>query len=345
MHDEELGVALFVDGFVLTPARIKKLFLALDEGFHRLGIVPNRLGATRVGVSGSGHYRTYRGLRPRLVKSDFRDVQDFTIEYLPSGRSISGYQSWTSLAFITRNQQVDEDTRAIRQRAFWMVFPEDAGVSEDRVLEELLGFARLIIDEYGYIAWMRRGAHPSTFDSNFGFGGEDRFRTMDESMNRYTWTLFGVWTRRLLRDTFPINFLDRSRLDLPIEGTTLEKWIKAKPDQRGTVEPFNGRVWMWKPVIERIPYIREPLFRAGILHWYGFFSIDDYNQRQVPAPPPGEWFKIPKETPDMFLPERYTRPLPPRVPRPITTPLIQPGPTEPIRPEEFLGHDPKITNY
>ncbi|MFN7022560.1 MAG: hypothetical protein ACK4WH_14710, partial [Phycisphaerales bacterium] len=294
LDDTELGIALFVDGFAHSPARMKKLFLALDEGFHRLGIVPNRLGAGRVGISGKGKYKTYRGLRPRLLKSDFSDIEYFTLEYLPMGRSDESLKSWAAQAFVCYDQEIIELTDAIVWKVFMMVFPGDVGVSEHRVIEEMLTIARSAADEYGCITRMRRGAYPPFFDSDVGFGGEDRFRTMDESNNRYTWTRFGVWTRRLLRDTFPINFLDRSRLDLPIEGTTLEKWIRARPDERGTVEPFNRRVWMWRPVIERIPFIREPLFRAGILHWYGFFMIDDYTQRQVPAPPPGEWFRIPK---------------------------------------------------
>lgn len=184
-------------------------------------------------------------------------------------------------------------------RACWIVFPDDANCSEQAVVDELMRFAALAMDEYGYIAWMRRGAMPFAFDMGMGFGGEGRFRSRDESWNRYTWTSFGRWTHRLLRDTYPINFLGRSYLDLPIEGTTLEKWILADPD-RGTLEPFNGRVWVWKPVIEQIPYIREPLFRAGLLHWWQMFSVNDYTQLQVKEP-----FTPPDETPEMFRPEYY----------------------------------------
>lgn len=339
LDDAEIGIALFVDGFAHSPTRAKQLFLELDEGMSRLGIKCNRLAARREGKPGG--YQTYKGLRPKLVESDFSDVQSFTLESRPDGRNTNYSMSWRAQACVHQERETAERTNATRNKLFWMVFPDDAGVAEAAVLDALLDVARSAVDEYGYIIQMRRAAVPPVFDMDMGFGGEHIFRTCDEFCNRFTWTRFGVWTRRLLRDTFPVNFLDRSRLDLPIEGTTLEKWIFAKPDERGTVEPFNGRVWMWKPVIERIPFIREPLFRAGILHWYGFFMIDDYTQRHVPAPPPDEWFKIPDQTPDMFLPDRYFRPIPKLPPWPLHA-KVQPH--EPCRPDKFLGHDPKITN-
>lgn len=339
VRDDDIGIALFVDGFKHSPNRMKELFIALDGGFWRLGTVPTRLSASREGKG--GNYRTYRGLKPRLMPSEFSDVRGFTLECLLPGRPIENYKSWTGQAWVHKDQETAERTYSERWQAFWMVFPDDAGVTEQRVLDELLTFARLAVDEYAYIVWMRRGAHPTVFDMSMGLGGEGMFRTKDEAWNRATWTNFGCWTRRLLRDVFPINFLDRARLSLPIAGGTLEQWIRADPAERGTVEPFNDRVWIWRPVIERIPFIREPLFRAGILHWYGFFMTNDCSRRQVPAPPPGEWFKIPDQTPDMFLPDRYTRPIPKIPPRP---PVSEYPVHEPSFPATFLGHHPKITN-
>ena len=184
------------------------------------------------------------------------------------------------------------------------MFPEDAGLADETVLEEITRFAALAMDEYGYIAWLRRGTEPGGYDIDLilpgDSWGEVGPRTRDLQWNRFTWTRFGCWTKRLLRDTYPVNFLGRSYLDLPIEGGTLEQWIIADPLRRGTLEPLNGRVWVWRPVVKWIPHIREPLFRAGLLHWWGMFSIDDFTQFQVLKP-----FVPPDETPAMFRPDFY----------------------------------------
>ena len=312
----DVGVALFVDRFAHTPERKRAFFLWLDKAFNRLGVTPTRL-------AGGGDFKTYRGLRPRLLRSEFSEIVHFAIECLPPGRE--EFRGWKSQAAVGRNRRMFRDHDGIwhsnwmpdkldevRWTAKWIVFAEDAGLPEGVVLEEMMRFAELAMDEYGYIAWLKRGTEPAAFDMNLMVPGDRLGETWshsrDQLWNRFTWTRFGCWTKRLLRDTFPINFLGRSYLDLPIEGTTLERWILADP-ARGTLEPFNGRVWVWRPVIEQIPFIREPLFRAGLLHWWGMFSVDDYTQLQVKEP-----FVPPAQTPEMF------------------------------RPEYFVGRDPKITN-
>ena len=307
-HD--IGTALFVDRFEYTPKRTKSLFLWLDEAFNRLGVVPSRLSAGQ-------KYRTYRGLRPRLLKSDFADIKNFSIQSLPPDRE--EFRGWKSEAGVGRRQRTmlhpdDEsfwranwmhaEQEDLRWTAKWILFAADSGYTEDFILREMIQFAGLAMDEYGYIGSLKRGTEPSAFDTDVIFPGDSwgdgGIRTRDLQWNRFTWTRFGCWTKRLLRDTFPVNFLGRSYLDLPIEGTTLERWILADPLRRGTIEPLNGRVWVWKPVAKWIPFIREPLFRAGLLHWWGMFSIDDFTQLQVKEP-----FVPPAETPEMFRPEFY----------------------------------------
>jgi len=75
-HD--VGIGVFVDRFEHTSERKRSFFLWLDGAFHRLKSAPTRLGVGR-------GFKTYRGLRPRLLKSDFSNIEHFTIQCLPPG--------------------------------------------------------------------------------------------------------------------------------------------------------------------------------------------------------------------------------------------------------------------
>jgi len=315
----EVGISLFVHQFDHSPARLKSMFLALEEGFLRLGITPTRMAALRHGVKSNGKYATYRGLRPRLMKSDFSDLQTLSFECLRADRSKIAFRQWSALASAGQERQLrlsPEEAASwnaiwgtltpsnARWRANWNIFPQDTGVAEDAALNELIRFASMSMDTYGYITWLRRGTEPEVFDFGVGFPGDEIGHSwshrLDQIMNRMTWTRFACWTQRLLRDVYPMNFLGRTYLNLPIDGGTLEKWILADPLRRGSLEPLNGRVWIWRPALKWLPFIREPLFRAGILHWWRMFCVDDVSRLQVTKP-----FTPPAETPEMFRPEYY----------------------------------------
>jgi len=316
---DESGAALYIHTFEHSVERMKSLFLVLETGFLRLGLKPNRLGVTRRGVKRSGKYVAYKRLRPKLDEESFADVESFVIECLPEGRSDQDYRSWRSQASVSRQSRdslIPSQLRiweenwnnpcAINSRWYgnWTVFPQDAEIADELVIEEMIRIAAVSIDEYGYIAWLRRGTEPPAFDMMLGVPGDHGSHSWshrrDQIMNRMTWVRFGCWTRRLLRDVYPVNFLGRPYLDLQIDGGTLEEWILADPLRRGTLEPLNGRMWVWRPAIRWLAFIREPLFRAGLLHWWQMFCVDDYTQLQVM-----ERFSPPHETPEMFRPEYY----------------------------------------
>jgi hypothetical protein len=104
-------------------------------------------------------------------------------------------------------------------------------------------------------------------------------------------------------------FLSRRYLDLPVEGTTLEKWIK-KSGKRGTLEDLNGRVMTWTPPPDQIGVIREKLFLAGHLFYHRFFQTwepDNPWKRDFSQP-----FK-PKDVPEIFR-ANYWRAIDPPAP-------------------------------
>jgi len=54
---------------------------------------------------------------------------------------------------------------------------------------------------------------------------------------------------------------------MPVEGVSLSDWIQQDP-QRGTLEPVDERLTLWKVPEESIPAIRDILWKTGqIFDW------------------------------------------------------------------------------
>jgi hypothetical protein len=155
--------------------------------------------------------------------------------------------------------------------AYWDIYLDDAGVEESVAAQELLDFAARATDAYGYVFYMKRSGGPFYYNGGALFG-DSRQRTGEEGDNICAWP----WPERLphvlLRDVYPLNFLSRPYLDLPVGGTTLERWVRADEPARGTLEPLNESVTTWRPPVGNIPLLREALFRAGAIFYKGFFD-------------------------------------------------------------------------
>lgn len=144
---------------------------------------------------------------------------------------------------------------------------------------------------------------PSYHDGfNVSTVGELHLRNEEQKNN------VGAWIGRnehfkspLLRDIYPYNFLTRRYLDLPVHGTTLERWIMADAS-RGSLEPLTDKVTTWRPVIENIPVIREDLFRAGIMFYWRFYVPPTDTYRHLPGPRP---YGPDERVPEIFRAEFY----------------------------------------
>lgn len=160
--------------------------------------------------------------------------------------------------------------------------------------DKLLTFCEQVPDVFiAYILLTRYDTYPEMFDYEIGMGGQNKYRSRDESDNRLSWAKYGNWINRHLRDVYPINILRNEFLERVIEGTTLRKWILADP-RRGAVEPLTKDVTVWRPDCTHLPELRRRLFVANLLHWHGFYYRRDGSRIYEPND------RLPDEVPAMF---------------------------------------------
>lgn len=140
------------------------------------------------------------------------------------------------------------------------------------------------------------------------------------------------------------NYLSNARLDAPFGKTavTLREWIEDEPANRGDLRPFTDFLTEWTPPQERIPEIREALFRAGRLFYHRFFKELDYDRviskdGRIAMASDTPWKDDPSYLPVTSPPERFHRP-------DIHAPWESPEPIpEMFRAEWYRSLDPSLT--
>ncbi len=123
--------------------------------------------------------------------------------------------------------------------------------------------------EYGYALILPRSKRPwfyalgnarwSRQDPKERARGERWYRHIGRTEGKGSSPFLGM-----LRDVYPVNFLQQAHLSLEVGGLPLKTWIEARPD-RGTLKPIHDRVWVWELWEKHVPAVRDNLHRAGLL--------------------------------------------------------------------------------
>jgi len=103
----------------------------------------------------------------------------------------------------------------------------------------------------------------------------------------------GLPVSNMLRDVFPLNFLNPYHLAMQVKGQTLKDWIEAD-SKRGSLKPLiEGRLWTWSVPENRIASIRKVLGPARLLVSWGDFNTpsggpigDSYGRKPETVEPP-----------------------------------------------------------
>ena len=135
--------------------------------------------------------------------------------------------------------------------AVWSVFAEWGGLDEQEVIRQQIEFAKLTVDDYGYLFFMQRSLGAAWYHIGLSYGhvSEPALRNDEQVSNIGGWGGRAEHFRQpLLRDVCPYNFLSQRYLDLPVHGTSLRGWIKADAT-RGSLEPLTDKITIWRPVI------------------------------------------------------------------------------------------------
>jgi hypothetical protein len=267
----------------LDGRRLRFLFDWVDEGFRQLD-----RPATALEIEIQEKRRAFKSaesLRKRVDPSawaacDGVGFQHITPERLNSG-NIFGWAVDAAL-LSPKNWRSSPLLGDRPWRAQWGVHLLDVDLEETAVLGLETEFARLTVDDYGYLFYMQRTCGPQFYHMGMSVHGDGR--NDEQKSNIGGWdSWLEHFKQPLLRDVYPYNFLSRRYLDLPVHGTTLRGWIEADAS-RGTLEPLNRGITTWRPVSENIPAIREALFRAGIMFYWRFYVDPSDTHLHIPGP-------------------------------------------------------------
>lgn len=282
------------------PPRLRRTYDWLTERFQAID-----LPVSHVGYTGNRNYGSLPRVRKRVGAADWGQFRNVSVLHVPTQRKDVSlafeYTAHAGLSTVDWGGLCPHGGEWLtgRWRAHWAVDCADAGLAEQDVLPHLLEFARLTVDEYGYLFYMRRMDAPTSYASGSCVGGSERNEDQDRNLGEWRSPL-DHFRHPLLRDIYPYNFLTRPYLNLPVHGTTLEGWIRADAG-RGTLEPLTDKVTTWRPVLENIPALREALFRAGVMYYWRFFTHDSECYRMTGPRP----FAPDEPIPEIFRADFY----------------------------------------
>jgi hypothetical protein len=272
-HLRAIDVTIVSDSMVMPPQTLRRTYDWMVETWQAIGTPVTEVGVKAPGFA--GNHRSFARIRKRLEDSDFALVQSIEVRHCrPGDRNVHG--EWTMRANVMA-QEHGQTISTATSSATWAINRVDLGISEEGAVDLALQFAKLATTTYGYIFFMSHWSEPDWYAAGIMAHGKSE-QTTHEGENGGAW----MWSRLerrdrsiyLLRDVYPVNFLSRPYLNLPVNGRTLESTIRSDP-RYGTLEPLNEHAMTWRPVIEHIPALREELFRAGIIFYRGFFVPSD----------------------------------------------------------------------
>lgn len=294
---QEIGAMFVGDGCEWTGDSMRLAYEAIVRTYKGEGIEPTSLGAKAPGVR-SGWYVAFKYKRKHMDKVDFEKVEHFEILRLADGGKNEVTESIVTASVAARRQFCEVG-----------IIPTLLGKSAGAFVDLFKQLTALGDATYGYMFYQRMACGPGMYVGGANYGDEGQRRDVEARMNISWWV--GDHQMRLdsllLRDIYPQSFVSADYLDAPIGKTamTLREWIEDESKQRGTLEPFTDILTKWTPPIEKIPQIREELYRAGrVFYWRFFcpFHQDAKGKRPEPLyrPDPREPWEAPDPIPEIF---------------------------------------------
>lgn len=271
-HSREIATVWAGNGCVWNGATLRSAYDLVVKSWCDAGLEPHRLAALAPGVG--KRYGAFKQKRRFVERADVEQVKHFEIVRLqPGGRS--ELSEWELDAALSTSQDM------FMVGCVPSLVPAGVAVTAD-IARQLLVLTRC---SYG---WMMR--QPLLFTpGGYAYGltvemAADQ-RPRDHRMNIQEWGWRRKWIERdktnrlldagILRDIFPENYLGRTHLAAKLghTRTTLREWIEAEPGGRGALEPFSDILTKWIPPIEKIPQIREELYRAGRVYYWRWENV------------------------------------------------------------------------
>lgn len=153
--------------------------------------------------------------------------------------------------------------------------------------------------EYGYSFDMGMEKGPAFYADGGTLNGDKYFaRAQLEEIAKWSHAIgesqkLGFPVSDLLRDIYPLNFLNPHHLSMQVKDQSLKDWIESDP-KRGSLKPLiEGKLWTWTVPEHRIQPIRKVLGPERLLISWGDFNTPSggplghtYGTKKGDGPPP-----------------------------------------------------------
>ena len=261
--DNERFVLAFY-GLDESPHCSEKFFEIAECAMIGLNCSPDKVGLVGKGFSGKvGDFKRGKSL---LVKNGFAELSAFDVHAtLPNAR-IPGMEFVASASF---SRAQDDGGFAV------IAFPSSSATKE--VWSELAAnIVRAVNPAYGIGYHRELAKGPVKFalgvGQNLGVGSVGA--EYERARNVARWSDVGmprqVYRKGVLRDVFPINFLNRAQLSRSVGILTLANWIDAS-ETHGLLHPFAESLSLWLVGESELAAISSELGDGGLV-----FNWQDY---------------------------------------------------------------------
>ncbi len=268
--------------------------------WNDLGWTPDRVSGVR--PSRPGYYDEFDESKRDPAPEDVDNTKAIELEKMASGcRSDSDWAARLCLSNFRGNGVAHQ-----------MIGLSELGITEGVAITTHERFLHLVRCEYAYIFRQQRRFGYYRVAPTVAEIGPGRNREHDLNVSWWSMENRAIVESSLLRDVYPRSFLSRRYLDAPVGvgGPSLGEWITDSPIDRGELRTFTDTLTEWSPPTDRIPQLREELFRAGrIFYWRFFCPQHGIRDRARPEPlyrpDPTEPWEAPEPIPEVFTAAYY----------------------------------------
>jgi len=297
VHLNEIAVVWIGDACKWRPETVRRAYELIVKSWSEAGVEPQQLAAFAPGVG--KRYGAFRQKRRFVEKARFENI-----EMLAFGRLFPGFSRGCT------RWEMEADISPKSRMFVTGCVPSLVGAAANVVRDSAHALISLSECRYAYMVRQKALYSPSAMAYGICIHVDDDWRHEDSRYNIQNWSLIvgtsaALITGGILRNVFPENYLSEFHLRARLgrTGTTLKDWIQADPTARGTLERFSNILTKWTPPVERIPQIREELYRAGrVFYWR--FVIPGTRHAQ------GDMTPEPFHRPDLSAPWEAPEPIP-----------------------------------
>jgi hypothetical protein len=263
-HMDEIAVYWIGNACEWRPETVQRAYELVVRSWTDAGREPNQIGAHAPGVG--RNYGAFKQKRRFIEQAGFENIRSLSIARLPDGcRHVSAESELDTF--------IGPDLSLLSAGCVPSLVGVVANVVRD-CAEKLIVLTNC---PYAYMLRREKLYAPGNYALGMDVHVDHDWRDWDLSQNIQNWSpemakLTPLLSAGILRNIYPENYLSTPHLDarLGTSSTTLKQWIEADPAGRGTLDSFSDILTQWTPPIQKIPQIREELYRAGRVFYWRF---------------------------------------------------------------------------